>query len=44
MKLGALPFSMDELTIAFIDMTADGGKFALMWDKTIASAAFKAGS
>jgi len=44
MKLGTLPFSMDELTIAFIDMTADSGKLALMWDKTIASVPFKAGS
>jgi len=44
MKLGGLPFSMDQLTFAFIDMTADGGTLALMWDKTIASAAFKAGS
>ena len=44
MKLDTLPFSMDEFTIAFIDMTADGGKLAMMWDKTIASAPFKAGS
>lgn len=44
MKLGTLPFSMDELTITFIDMTADSGKLALMWDKMIASVPFKAGS
>ena len=44
MKLETLPFSMDEFTIAFIDMTADGGKLAMMWDKTFASVPFKAGS
>ena len=44
MKLDTLPFSMDEFTIAFIDMTADGGKLAMMWDKTIATASFKVGS
>jgi len=44
MKVETLPFSMDQFTIAFIDVTADGGKLAMMWDKTIATAAFKAGS
>jgi len=44
MKLDALLFSMDEFTIAFIDMTDDGGKLAMMWDKTMATAAFKVGS
>ena len=44
MKLGILPFSADQFTIAFIDMTADGGALALMWDKTMASAAFKIGN
>jgi hypothetical protein len=43
MKLDSLPFSMEQFTIAFIDVTADGGKLALMWDKTLASAPFKAG-
>ncbi len=42
MKLETLPFSMDEFTIAFIDMTADGGKLAMMWDTTMASVPFKA--
>ncbi|MEW6363583.1 MAG: DUF2911 domain-containing protein [Acidobacteriota bacterium] len=41
MSVGALPFSMDQFTIAFIDMTADGGKLAMMWDRTMASVAFK---
>jgi hypothetical protein len=42
MKFETLPFSMDQFTIAFIDMTADGGKLAMMWDKTMATASFKA--
>jgi hypothetical protein len=42
MALGVLPFSVDQFTIAFLDMTGDGGTLALMWDKTIATAAFKA--
>jgi hypothetical protein len=28
----------------FVDMTADGGKLSVMWDKTMASVAFKVGS
>ncbi len=44
MKLDNLPFSMDEFTIAFIDMVADGGKLAMMWDKTLATVPFKVGS
>jgi hypothetical protein len=43
MTVGTLPFSMDQFTIAFIDMAADGGKLAMMWDKTVATASFKAG-
>ena len=44
MKLGLLPFSADQFTIAFIDMTTEGGALAMMWDKTIASASFKVGN
>ncbi len=44
MKLDTLPFSMDQFTIAFIDMTGDGGKLAMMWDKTMASIPFKVGT
>lgn len=43
MKLGKLPFSMDQFTISFIDMTNDGGKLAMMWDTNIATVAFKVG-
>jgi hypothetical protein len=44
MKLDTLPFSMDQFTIAFIDMTAVDGKLAMMWDKTMATVPFKVGS
>jgi hypothetical protein len=44
MKVEILPFSMDQFTIAFIDMAGDGGKLAMMWDKTMATASFKSGS
>ncbi len=44
MKVETLPFSVDQFTIVFIDVTIGGGKLAMMWDKTIATAAFKAGS
>jgi hypothetical protein len=41
MTLTTLPFSMEELTWAFIDMTKSGGKIALMWDKDLATASFQ---
>lgn len=44
MKIDTLPFSMDQFTIAFIDMTSGEGKLAMMWDKTMASVPFKVGS
>lgn len=37
MKVDALPFSVDEFTIAFVDVTKTGGRLAVMWDKTMAS-------
>lgn len=43
MTLSTLPFSMDELTWAFTDMTDAGGKLTIMWDKQMASAPFKVG-
>jgi hypothetical protein len=42
MKVETLPFDVDQLTWAFVDMTTDGGRLALLWGKTMASAAFKA--
>jgi hypothetical protein len=44
MKPAVLPFSVDQFTIAFIDMTAEGGVLAMAWDKTVASVSFKVGS
>jgi len=44
MKLDTLPFSMDQFTIAFIDMTSVDGKLAMIWDKTMAVVPFKVGS
>jgi hypothetical protein len=43
MKVETLPFSMDQFTIAFLDMAVDGGKLAMMWDKTMATVSFKSG-
>jgi hypothetical protein len=42
MKIESLPFSVEQLTWAFVDMTTDGGRIAISWAKTMASAAFKA--
>jgi hypothetical protein len=42
MKIEALPFSVDHLTWAFLDLTADGGRMAISWATTIASVTFKA--
>lgn len=41
MKVDALPFSVDEFTIAFTDMTRTGGRLAVMWEKTVASVEFR---
>jgi hypothetical protein len=42
MKVETLPFAVDQLTWAFLDMAPDGGRIAIMWGKTMASAPFKA--
>ena len=42
MKLETLPFSVDQLTWTFLDMKTDGGRVALMWGNTLASAPFTA--
>jgi len=41
MTLGTLPFSVDQLTWAFTDITDAGGKLSIMWDKAVATVAFK---
>lgn len=40
MKVEKLPFSMDQLTWSFLDMTDAGGRLAIMWDDTIGSVPF----
>jgi len=42
MKVETLPFAVEELTWSFVDMTNDGGRVALLWGKTMGSAAFRA--
>ena len=44
MTVATLPWSVDQLTWEFTDMTDAGGKLTIMWDKTAASVAFKVGS
>jgi hypothetical protein len=43
MTLSTLPFSTDQLTWNFVDMTDAGGKLAIMWDKTAAMTPFTVG-
>ena len=40
MTAAKLPFSVDELTWSFVDVTDKGGKLAIMWDDTVATAPF----
>ena len=40
MTLGTLPFSMEQLTWAFVDMSDTGGKMAIMWDTVMATVPF----
>jgi hypothetical protein len=42
MKLEKLPFEIDQLTWAFVDMKNDRGRLALMWGSTLASTPFVA--
>lgn len=42
MKVDALSYRVEELTWQFVDMTDDGGRIAIMWDKSMASVPFKA--
>lgn len=44
MTMTNLPYSIDQLTWEFVDMTETAGKIAISWDKTMASVAFKAGT
>lgn len=40
MEVGTSPHSVEQFTIAFLDMSESGGTLALTWEKTVASAAF----
>lgn len=40
MELGELPMSHEQFTISFTDMTDSGGNLSMLWDKTVATAAF----
>ena len=40
MTLTTLPFSMDQLTWTFTDMSDAGGRLAIMWDKSMATVPF----
>jgi hypothetical protein len=42
MKVDTLPFSVEQLTWAFVDMTPNSGRMAIQWAKTMASATFTA--
>jgi len=40
MTVTTLPFSMDQMTWSFIDMSDKGGRLAIMWDKMMAAVPF----
>jgi hypothetical protein len=42
MKVESIPFSVEQLTWSFLDMTTDSGRIAIAWAKTMASVGFKA--
>jgi hypothetical protein len=41
MKVERLPFSVDQFTIAFLDVTSHAGRLAMMWDTTLATVPFE---
>jgi hypothetical protein len=43
MKVASFPFSVDEFTISFVNMTQQGGSLAMLWEQTIAVVDFKVG-
>jgi hypothetical protein len=44
MKVDTNPYSVDQFTIGFVDMTQGGGKLAMWWERTMATVAFTVGS
>ena len=43
MRVDPLPYQVEQLTWEFIDMTAEGGKMSIRWDRSMASVPFKFG-
>ncbi len=43
MKVETLPYSHDELSWEFLDMSDAGGRLALFWDRKLASVSFRIG-
>jgi hypothetical protein len=41
MKVESIPFSVEQLTWGFTDMSETGGTIRLWWEKAMASAPFK---
>jgi hypothetical protein len=44
MKVDTLPFSLEQFTIGFLDMTQQGGTLGMWWETTEATASFTVGS
>ncbi len=44
MKTAAAPVSIEQFTIGFVDVTAQGGTLSMWWDKTVATVPFTVGS
>ena len=40
MDVDSVPVSYEQLTISFVNVTAEGGSLALMWENTVAMASF----
>jgi hypothetical protein len=40
MRVDALPYRVEQLTWEFADVTAEGGRMAVLWDRTMASVPF----
>lgn len=43
MRVDGLPYKVEQLTWEFVDMTDEGGRMAVRWDKTMASVPFTFG-
>ena len=41
MRVDTLPYQVEQLTWEFTDMTPDGGRMAILWDKTMGSVPFR---